>query len=91
MASSGRSLFSQRAMLASQVLLNFGCLLRVSSEIPAYEGFAGGAFFWHVLPCSAIVELIAVTLFAANLFVSYFRRPYRLTVAESHSLTVAVQ
>jgi hypothetical protein len=57
----------QRAELtfASLLLLNFGCLLRVSSEIPAYEGYSQAA--WRVLPVSAVVELIAVSLFALNL------------------------
>jgi uncharacterized protein involved in response to NO len=85
------ALFSKKAMFASQALLNFGCLLRVSSEIPAYEGFAGGAFFWHILPCSAIVELIAVTLFAANLFVTFLRPSVLGDVAEADSLPVAVR
>jgi hypothetical protein len=37
----------------------------VASEIPAYEANVRAA--WHVLPCSAVIELLAVTLFAANL------------------------
>src|SRR5690349_18149094 len=49
-------------------LLNVGCLLRVSSEIPAYEGYRRPA--WHVLPISAMTELAAVTLFAVNLLIS---------------------
>src|SRR5262249_40225378 len=32
----GRTIFSPRLMLAAGLMLNFGCLLRVSSEIPAY-------------------------------------------------------
>jgi len=59
-------------MFAACSLLNFGCLLRVSSEIPAYEGFTQLA--WHVLPCSAIAELIAVSLFALNLAFTLTRR-----------------
>ena len=61
----GRQLFSPQLMLASCSLLNFGCLLRVASEIPAYEGMLHGA--WRVLPVSAVVELMAVSLFALNL------------------------
>jgi len=61
----GRKVFSPSLMLAACSLLNFGCLLRVSAEIPAYEGMLQGV--WHILPCSAIVELIAVSLFALNL------------------------
>lgn len=61
----GRRLFSPALMFAACSMLNLGCLLRVSSEIPAYEGFAQTA--WRVLPYSAVVELIAVSLFALNL------------------------
>jgi hypothetical protein len=60
-----RRLFSPLLMFASLALLNLGCLLRVASEIPAYEGFAQAA--WRLLPVSAILELIAVSIFAANL------------------------
>jgi uncharacterized protein involved in response to NO len=66
-----RTLFSTNLMLASLVLLNLGCVLRVSSEIPAYEGFSHQA--WSVLPVSAITELMAVTLFAANLLLTFAR------------------
>ncbi|HEX7285861.1 MAG TPA: NnrS family protein [Candidatus Angelobacter sp.] len=65
-------LYSPRLMLACLLLLNVGCALRVSSEILAYEGFWSPA--WHVLPWSAICELTAVTLFAANLVLT-FRQP----------------
>ncbi|HTR37954.1 MAG TPA: NnrS family protein [Bryobacteraceae bacterium] len=58
-------LFSPRLMLAASLSLNLGCLLRVCSEIPAYEYNWSPA--WHALPCSAILELIGVSLFAANL------------------------
>lgn len=70
-----RVLFSKRAMLASLLLLNVGCALRVCSEIPAYEGFAYAELFWRILPISAVTELIAVTLFAANLMVTFCRPP----------------
>jgi hypothetical protein len=73
-----RVLFSKRAMLASVVLLNVGCALRVFSEIPAYEAFAGAQLFWRVLPISAVTELTAVTLFAANLIVTFCRPPAHL-------------
>jgi hypothetical protein len=68
-----RVLFSPRAMFASLLLLNIGCALRVISEIPAYEGFAFARFFWQMLPVSAVVELSAVTVFAANLLVTFYR------------------
>jgi hypothetical protein len=63
--SGARVLYSSRVMLASLSALTIGCALRVASEIPAYE--ANVRIAWHVLPCSAVVELLAVTLFAANL------------------------
>lgn len=65
-------LYSPRLMLACLLLLNIGCALRVSSEVLAYEGFWPPA--WHLLPSSAICELAAVTLFAANLVLT-FRQP----------------
>ena len=68
-----RLLFSKNLMFASLLLLNVGCALRVGSEIPAYEGYAQQA--WQVLPISAITELTAVTLFAANLLFTFVRRP----------------
>ena len=71
-----RQLFSSRLMFASLLTLNLGCLLRVSSEIPAYEGYSQAA--WHVLPVSAILELIAVSLFAANLVVTLAQPPAHL-------------
>jgi uncharacterized protein involved in response to NO len=73
-----RVLFSKRAMFASLLLLNIGCALRVSSEIPAYEGFAHAAGFWRVLPISAVTELAAVAIFAANLLVTFSKLPAHL-------------
>ncbi len=75
-----RVLFSKRAMLASLVLLNVGCALRVSSEIPAYEGFLYAQLFWRILPISAVTELTAVSVFAANLLVTFCRPPAHLSV-----------
>ena len=71
-----RVLFSTKLMFASLVLLNLGCTLRVASEIPAYEGFWTGA--WSVLPVSAVIELLAVTLFAVNLLGTFVRPPAHL-------------
>jgi uncharacterized protein involved in response to NO len=68
-----RVLFCRHAMFASLLLLNLGCALRVASEIPAYEGFAAAGFFWQVLPVSAVIELTAVSVFAANLLVTFMR------------------
>lgn len=67
----GRVLFSRRWMFASLLLLNVGCVLRVSAEIPAYEGIYRGA--WAILPVSAIVEMTAVTIFAVNLLVTFVK------------------
>lgn len=64
-------LFSGRLMFAALALLNTGCLLRVTSEIPAYEWNA--AFAWEVLPVSALIELAAVALFVTNLLVTFLR------------------
>ena len=63
-----RTLYSKRLMFASLFLLTLGCALRVGSEIPAYEHSLELA--WSILPLSAITELVAVTLFAANLMVT---------------------
>ncbi len=65
-------LFSPGLMLWSLLLLNAGCLLRVASEIPAYEGYWPQA--WRVLPISAVTELVAVTLFAINIGASILAR-----------------
>ncbi len=68
-----RLLFSTKLMFLSLLLLGVGCTLRVSSEILAYQGFAGWAWSW--LPVSAITEMAAVTIFAVNLFATFARRP----------------
>jgi hypothetical protein len=75
----GRILFSPKLMLLSLVLLNTGCLLRVCSEIMAYERYASHA--WSVLPVSAVIELAAVTIFALNLGVTFLRQPAHLMQA----------
>ena len=68
-----RLLFSTRLMFLSLLLLTGGCLLRVSSEILAYQDFAGWA--WSGLPVSAMMELTAVTLLAVNLLCTFMSRP----------------
>ncbi|HUK87502.1 MAG TPA: NnrS family protein, partial [Terriglobales bacterium] len=68
-----RLLFSPRLMFACLGLLNLGCLLRVSSEILAYQGYA--AWAWRWLPVSGLLELTAVTLFAVNLGLSFASAP----------------
>ncbi|HEU4414488.1 MAG TPA: NnrS family protein [Candidatus Angelobacter sp.] len=68
-----RVLYSPRLMLTCLLLLNAGCLVRVSSEILAYENYWAPA--WRALPWSAICELAAVTLFAANMIVTFQMPP----------------
>jgi len=80
-----RILFSKRAMLASLLLLNIGCTLRVFSEIPAYEGFAYAQVFWRILPVSAVTELTAVSVFAANLIMTFCRPPAHLAQSRTTS------
>ncbi len=70
-----RILFSTKLMFAALGLLSIGCFLRVSSEILAYQGFAG--FAWSWLPVSAVTELIAVTMFALNLTITFFSKKDR--------------
>jgi uncharacterized protein involved in response to NO len=68
-----RLLYSKGLMAASLAILNFGCLLRVASEVPAYEANLRAA--WQVLPVSAVIELTAVTLFAVNLGITLLLPP----------------
>jgi hypothetical protein len=74
-----RLLFSKWLMFASLAMLNFGCLLRVASEIPAYEGNLLVA--WKILPVSAVTELTAVILFALNMSITLLLPPPRPAVA----------
>jgi uncharacterized protein involved in response to NO len=64
-------LFSRNLMFASLALLAGGCLLRVASEVLAYQHFAGAAWRW--LPVSAVLEMTAVSAFAVNLWVTFAR------------------
>jgi len=68
-----RMLFSTKLMFLAMLTLTVGCLLRVSSEILAYQGFARWAWSW--LPVSALTEMTAVTLFAVNLFATFMQPP----------------
>jgi uncharacterized protein involved in response to NO len=68
-----RLLYSPRLMGASLVTLTAGCLLRVPSEVLAYQGILPGA--WKVLPISALTELAAVTLFAVNMILTFLSVP----------------
>jgi hypothetical protein len=66
-----RMLFSTKLMFLAMLTLTVGCLLRVSSEVLAYQGFAHWAWSW--LPVSAVTEMTAVTLFAVNLFATFMQ------------------
>jgi hypothetical protein len=68
-----RLLYSKGLMWASLAILNLGCLLRVASEVPAYE--ANLRIAWQILPVSAVTELTAVTLFAINLSITLLLPP----------------
>jgi hypothetical protein len=68
-----RLLFSTKLMFVALLFLTAGCVLRVSSEILAYQGLARSAWTW--LPVSAITEMTAVTLFAFNLLATFVQRP----------------
>ncbi|HXI40670.1 MAG TPA: NnrS family protein [Bryobacteraceae bacterium] len=74
-----RVLYSPRLMLASLAALNIGCVLRVAAEIPAYE--ANVQIGWHLLPWSAVIELLAVSLFAANMALTLLQPPAHLRPA----------
>jgi hypothetical protein len=63
-----RPLWSPRLMFAALSLLTLGCALRVSAEVVAYQRYASWA--WNVLPISAVIELLGVTIFAVNLGVT---------------------
>jgi hypothetical protein len=75
-----RLLYSPTLMFWSLGLLNLGCLLRVTSEIGAYEGYAPA--LWPLLPVSAVIEMTAFTIFAGNLLWSLLQPPPHLAAAE---------
>ncbi|HVO64348.1 MAG TPA: NnrS family protein [Terriglobales bacterium] len=64
-----KMLFSARLMFAGLLALSVGCLVRVSSEVLAYQDIFVAAWRW--LPYSALLELTAVTLFAINLTATF--------------------
>jgi len=75
-----RVLFSPRLMFAALAPLSAGCALRVISEICAYEGYAPS--LWPLLPLSAVIEMTAFTLFAANLALTLLQPPAHLKHAK---------
>lgn len=84
-----RILWSPRLMLWSLLLLHVGCALRVLSEPLAYEGYWW--FAWKLLPCSAVVELSAVTLFAWNIFATLLQPPAHLRLVSIQTVRGAAQ
>jgi hypothetical protein len=68
-----RLLFSSKLMFLGLLLLSAGCILRVSGEVLAYQEIIAAAWTW--LPYSAILELSAVTAFAANLVLTFIQAP----------------
>jgi hypothetical protein len=68
-----RLLFSTKLMFVALLLLLLGCLLRVGSEVLAYQDVAPSAWKW--LPVSAVTEMTAVTLFAVNLVATFAQPP----------------
>jgi uncharacterized protein involved in response to NO len=63
------NIFSKRLMFLSLLLLQSGCIVRVTAEPLAYEGFL--PFAWKVLPVSGMLELSGVLLFATNLVLTF--------------------
>ena len=55
-------------MFTVLLLVNIGCVTRVVSQILAYEGIS--AFAWRTLPASAVIEMVAVGLFAVNMLMT---------------------
>ena len=66
-----RLLFSTKTMFLALLCLAVGCALRVSAEILSYQNFAPSAWRW--LPVSAITEMTAVALFAANILITFVK------------------
>ena len=61
-------------------------MLRVSSEILAYQNYADWA--WRVLPCSAVLELLGITGFAINIFGTFMLEPSH---AQRQSLVMGIE
>jgi hypothetical protein len=78
-----RLLWSPGLMAAGLTLLALGCTLRASAEILAYQQYAPWA--WSVLPVSAVIELVAVTIFAVNLGVTILEPDKGLRRADAFS------
>jgi hypothetical protein len=79
-----RILWSKKLMFWSLLLLFAGCFLRVFSEPLAYENLWAPA--WKVLPVSAVVELLAVSLFALNIGMTLLQPPAHLRLQSKPTL-----
>ncbi len=66
-------LWSPRLMFTGLLCLVAGCLVRVPSEIFAYQ--IDAAWAWAALPVSAVLELSAVIVFAINLIATVVLAP----------------
>ncbi|MGD0775547.1 MAG: hypothetical protein ABSC05_22260 [Candidatus Solibacter sp.] len=75
-----RVLYSPKLMFCSLAMLNLGCLLRIASEVGAYESYVPS--LWPLLPVSAVIEMIAVTVFAGNLLLTFRQPPAHLVGVE---------
>ena len=63
-----RRLWSTGMMAASLLLRSIFCTTRVVSQILAYQHPSSGV--WNTLTMSAIIEMLAVTLFAADMLLT---------------------
>ncbi len=77
-----RLLYSPKLMGLCLSLLALGCLLRVSSEVLAYQNIIQSA--WKLLPISAVVELTAVTVFAVNMIGTFLTEPPSAKLVKIH-------
>ena len=64
-------LFSPTLMFVGLLCLSLGCTVRVGAEVLAYQEIVPAAWGW--LPCSAILELAAVTALAVNLIATFLQ------------------
>lgn len=68
-----RILWSTRLMFMALLLLSLGCGSRVMCEVLAYQGYAVWA--WWALPWSAVLELMALSMFAVNMMGTFLLQP----------------
>ncbi|MGH9520129.1 MAG: NnrS family protein [Terriglobales bacterium] len=76
-----KALYSPRLMLLALVLLEAGCLLRVTGEVLAYPGWLALAWAW--LPWSAALEVAAFVVFAYNLARTLLRPPEHMRLRQA--------